>query len=88
MLGTPAIRNLLREAKVPQITSMIQMGSKVGMMLMRDSLNRLFENGEISAETLRELLISGSQTEEETSAGIPGLAAGNRRPSSSSSSSF
>ncbi len=67
MLGSPAIRNLIREAKVPQITSMIQMGSKLGMTLMRDSLNRLYENGEISAETLRELLITGAQSEEDSS---------------------
>ena len=61
MVGTPAIRNLIREAKIPQITSMIQMGSKLGMTLMRDSLNRLYEAGTISAETLRDSLISGSE---------------------------
>ncbi|MFZ4541182.1 MAG: type IV pilus twitching motility protein PilT [Rickettsiales bacterium] len=74
MLGTPAIRNLIREAKVPQITSMIQMGSKVGMVLMRDSLNRLYENGDISSDTLRELLITGAQNDDEPT-GIPGSAA-------------
>jgi twitching motility protein PilT len=68
MLGSPAIRNLIREAKVPQITSMIQMGAKMGMILMRDSLNKLYENGDITAETLRELLITGSQSEEESNA--------------------
>lgn len=67
MLGTPAIRNLIREAKIPQITSMIQMGSKLGMTLMRDSLNKLYETGEINADTLRDMLISGSQPEEESS---------------------
>ncbi len=61
LLGTPAIRNLIREAKVPQISSMIQMGSKVGMCTMRDSLNRLYEAGEISAETLRETLVTGAE---------------------------
>lgn len=70
MLGTPAIRNLIREAKVPQITSMIQMGSKVGMCLMRDTLHRLYENGDISSETLRDMLISGAQSEEEANAMI------------------
>jgi twitching motility protein PilT len=69
MLGSPAVRNLIREAKIPQITSMIQMGSKLGMTLMRDSLNKLYENGEISAETLREMLITGSQNEEESNNG-------------------
>ncbi len=86
MLGSPAIRNLIREAKVPQITSMIQMGSKMGMVLMRDSLNRLYENGEISADTLRELLITGAQGEEEASATVGGSAT--KRPAASSANSF
>lgn len=65
MLGTPAIRNLIREAKIPQISSMIQMGSKIGMCTMRDSLNSLYEGGVISAETLRELLTTGNSNEED-----------------------
>ncbi len=80
MLGTAAIRNLIREAKIPQITSMIQMGSKQGMILMRDSLNKLYEDGEISAETLREMLVTGSQTDEEA---MPQTAA--KRPTHNSS---
>ena len=83
MLGSPAIRNLIRESKIPQITSMIQMGSKMGMMLMRDSLNRLYENGEISSETLRELLTTGAQAEEDSSS--LGNGAGKRVASSSNS---
>jgi twitching motility protein PilT len=67
MLGSPAIRNLIREAKVPQITSMIQMGSKMGMALMRDSLNKLYESGEISSDTLREMLVTGAQSEDDSS---------------------
>jgi twitching motility protein PilT len=65
MLGTPAIRNLIREAKVPQITSMIQMGSKQGMMLMRDCLNKHYDNGDITAETLREILLTSAQSEDD-----------------------
>lgn len=63
MLGTPAIRNLIREAKVPQISSMIQMGSKIGMCIMRDTLNKLYQEGQISAETLRESLVTGTEEE-------------------------
>ena len=68
MLGTPAIRNLIREAKIPQITSMIQMGSKIGMTIMRDTMTRLYEQGTISADTLREVLATGS-TDDEDKAG-------------------
>lgn len=75
MLGTPAIRNLIREAKVPQITSMIQMGSRLGMSTMRDSMNRLYEAGHITAATLRAALIAGA-TEDE--------AEGTQAPASSS----
>jgi twitching motility protein PilT len=60
MLGTSAIRNLIREAKIPQISSMIQMGSKIGMCIMRDTLNKLYEAGEISGDTLRDAVASGA----------------------------
>ena len=65
MVGTPAIRNLIREAKIPQITSMIQMGSKQGMITMRESLNALYENNIIHADTLRSALITGAQQDED-----------------------
>lgn len=65
LLGTPAVRNLIREGKIPQINSMIQMGAKVGMTTMRDTLNRLFADGMISADTLRDALITGSDEEGE-----------------------
>lgn len=65
MLGTPAIRNLIREAKIPQITSMIQMGSKIGMTTMRDSLNKHFEAGLISNDTLRDALMTSVHQEDE-----------------------
>jgi twitching motility protein PilT len=63
MLGTPAIRNLIRENKIPQIASMIQMGGKAGMVTMRDALNQLFANGLITADSLREALLSGNEEE-------------------------
>lgn len=66
MLGTPAIRNLIREAKIPQISSMIQMGSRIGMCTMRDTVNRLYEAGEISQETLQEALATGSNNDDQS----------------------
>lgn len=65
LLGTPAIRNLIREGKIPQINSMIQMGSKIGMTTLRDTLNRLYNDGLISEETLRDVIASGSDEENE-----------------------
>jgi len=45
LLGTPAIRNLIREGKMPQIYSLMQVGSKVGMRTMKDSVFGLYEKG-------------------------------------------
>ena len=39
MIGTPAIRNLIREAKVAQMYSAIQTGSNVGMQTLDQNLH-------------------------------------------------
>ncbi len=54
LVGTPAIRNLIREAKVAQIFSAIQTGSSVGMTTMDQSLAQLVRDGSITRETARE----------------------------------
>jgi twitching motility protein PilT len=41
MIGTPAIRNLIREGKVAQIPSIIQTGQKYGMLTLDQSLKEL-----------------------------------------------
>jgi twitching motility protein PilT len=64
LLGTPAVRNLIREGKIPQISSMMQMGSKLGMQTMKDTLNRLFSEGIISSDTLRDALATGTSEAE------------------------
>lgn len=53
MIATPAIRNLIREAKTPQIQTQIQTGSKFGMRTMDASLIMLYRNGDISLENLK-----------------------------------
>ena len=45
MLGTPAIRNLIRENKVAQMASVIQTGAAVGMQTLDMSVKRLQERG-------------------------------------------
>jgi twitching motility protein PilT len=50
MIATPAIRNLIREAKVHQIYSSMQAGAQHGMMTMDHALARLVMQGAISAE--------------------------------------
>jgi twitching motility protein PilT len=53
MLGTPAIRNLIREAKVAQMYSAIQTGSNVGMQTLDQNLTDLIRRNVISAATAR-----------------------------------
>ena len=50
MMGTSAVRNLIREGKAFQIPSMIQTSKKQGMQSMDDALYNLYIGGLISAE--------------------------------------
>jgi len=53
MIGTPAIRNLIREAKVAQMYSAIQTGASLGMSTLDQALKALVQKGIISVETAR-----------------------------------
>ena len=53
MLGTPAIRNLIREAKVAQMYSAIQTGSNMGMQTLDQNLTDLVRRNVISPGTAR-----------------------------------
>jgi twitching motility protein PilT len=49
-IATPAIKNLIREEKIHQMPSMIQMGRKDGMISLDQSLKNLLKEGKISRE--------------------------------------
>jgi twitching motility protein PilT len=49
LVGTPAVRNLLREGKVAQLTSTMQTGASVGMQTFAQALLGLERAGLISA---------------------------------------
>ncbi|XKG99883.1 type IV pilus twitching motility protein PilT [Marinobacter nauticus] len=53
MLGTPAIRNLIREDKIAQMYSSIQTGGSLGMQTLDQCLERLLQKGLISREAAR-----------------------------------
>ncbi len=53
MLGTPAIRNLIREAKVAQMYSAIQTGSSFGMQTLDANLMELVRRNQIAMGTAR-----------------------------------
>ncbi|KMJ52594.1 MULTISPECIES: type IV pilus twitching motility protein PilT [Vogesella] len=54
MIGTPAIRNLIRENKIAQINSMIQTGQQYGMQTMDMCLQELVRRNVISIQEARQ----------------------------------
>ncbi|OEC37724.1 twitching motility protein PilT [Pseudomonas sp. 1D4] len=54
MIGTPAIRNLIREDKVAQMYSAIQTGGSLGMQTLDSCLKGLVAKGLVSRESARE----------------------------------
>ncbi|OQX33864.1 MAG: twitching motility protein PilT [Oceanospirillales bacterium LUC14_002_19_P2] len=53
MIGTPAIRNLIREDKVAQMYSAIQTGGNLGMQTLDGCLKNLLQKGIITREAAR-----------------------------------
>jgi twitching motility protein PilT len=50
LMNTPAVANIIREAKTFMLPSVIQTGKRLGMKQMDDSLMELFQDGIISGE--------------------------------------
>ena len=71
LVGTNAVRNLIRENQIAQIYSIMQTGSRHGMITMEDSIKNLYESGMISEEEAKKTLMkmddegSGSSSDEE-----------------------
>jgi twitching motility protein PilT len=51
LIGTPAVKNLIREGKIHQIPSMMQTSRGIGMQTMEMHLMELFEKGLIDRDT-------------------------------------
>lgn len=54
MIGTPAIRNLIREDKIAQMYSAIQTGGNIGMQTLDMCLKGLVAKGLVTKESARE----------------------------------
>ena len=65
MLGTPAVRNLIREARISQLSSMMQMGAKIGMVTMKDCIYGLLNQGIITEEVARSALSTSTSDDSE-----------------------
>ena len=55
MVGTTAVRNLIREGKVAQLYSQLQTGQAAGMQTLDQSLMKLYRSQKINQATLLEL---------------------------------
>jgi twitching motility protein PilT len=53
MIGTPAIRNLIRENKIAQMYSSIQTGQKEGMVTLEQTLKEMVRRGTVTADDAR-----------------------------------
>ena len=58
MVGTSAIRNLIREAKVAQMYSAIQTGRKDGMQTLDQNMKELVDKGLINAKMAMEKAVN------------------------------
>jgi len=56
MIGTPAIKNLIREAKISQIPSMLQTGHKFGMQTLEMAIKDLLTKNLVEPEEVEGLL--------------------------------
>ncbi|HEY1096498.1 MAG TPA: type IV pilus twitching motility protein PilT [Alphaproteobacteria bacterium] len=62
LVGTNAVRNLIRENQVAQIYSMIQVGMRAGMQTMDDSVKALKASGAITSEEANRVLLKAADT--------------------------
>ena len=53
MIGTPAIRNLIRENKIAQMYSAIQTGQREGMQTLDQNLKEMVRRGVVTREVAR-----------------------------------
>ena len=60
MIGTPAVRNLIRENKIAQIPSSLQTGKQHGMQTMDQALIELYQKELVTREAIERLVSSPS----------------------------
>lgn len=61
MIGTPAIRNLIRENKIAQMYSAIQTGQQFGMQTLDQDLKKLVGQGKVDAQEARSKAVQKDQ---------------------------
>ena len=61
LVGTNAVRNLIRENQIAQLYSMIQMGIRVGMQTMEDAIKSLRDNKIVTSEEASRYLAKAAE---------------------------
>ena len=70
MIGTDAIRNLIRSAKINMMETTMAAGSRDGMCTLNDSLAKLYRGNQISYETALEYSSDRNEMEKKLLSGI------------------
>lgn len=76
LVGTNAVRNLIRENQVPQLFSMMQTGSRYGMITMEDAVKDLYDADIINKDEARRAMLKASDQEEEPEEGYAAASLG------------
>ncbi|SOE00006.1 type IV pilus twitching motility protein PilT [Caenispirillum bisanense] len=79
LIGTDAVRNLIRENKVPQIYSMMQVGQRYGMQTLKDAVQKLVDQGIVDAKEM-EAFAKGDDQLQQAAAAAPARPAAAGRP--------
>ncbi|MGQ0527198.1 MAG: type IV pilus twitching motility protein PilT [Alphaproteobacteria bacterium] len=78
LVGTNAVRNLIRENQIPQLYSVVQTGSRYGMITMEDAIGDLLEGGLIDKEEADRALVKVTQEESEREKGAAPISLGGK----------
>lgn len=70
MIGTDAIKNLIRSNKIAQMETVMQSATRSGMSTLDDSLANLYKTGVISYETALEYSVDRAELDKKLMAGI------------------
>ena len=54
LIGTDAVKSQIRANKIPQMETVMQSGTRIGMCTLKDNLAKLYQRGVISYETAME----------------------------------
>lgn len=70
MLGSDAVKNLIRSNKIPQMETVMQGTTRFGMQTLIESLAKFCKTGQISYETALEYSNDRTETEKKFLSGI------------------